>query len=62
MIADRSSLNAEARTFKERFIFKNMKYDKSARYYLLMEDEEESVEYDKIPFVIDITFSNKYGF
>lgn len=62
MIADCSSLNAEARTFKERFIFKNMKYDKSARYYLLMEDEEESVEYDKIPFMIDITFSNKYGF
>jgi uncharacterized protein (TIGR02687 family) len=64
IIADSMSSNPEERTFKEKFVFKNMTYDKASKFYLLLEDEEESVEnvYDKIPFTIDIAISNDFGF
>ena len=37
-----------------------MAYDKTKKYYLILEDEEESVEkiYEKIPFIIDLLFSD----
>lgn len=64
IIADSKSTNPEERTFKEKFVFKNMIYNKANKYYLILEDEEESVEnlYDKIPFTIDIAISNDFGF
>lgn len=64
IIADSKSSKPEERTFKEKFVFKNMTYDKVKKYYLILEDEEESVEnvYDKIPFTIDIAISNDFGF
>ncbi|HHW39002.1 MAG TPA: BREX-1 system phosphatase PglZ type A [Bacillales bacterium] len=64
IIADCKSSKPEERTFKEKFVFKNMTYNKSKKYYLILEDEEESVEnvYDKIPFTIDIAISNDFGF
>ncbi|MCM3122889.1 MULTISPECIES: BREX-1 system phosphatase PglZ type A [unclassified Mesobacillus] len=64
IIADSKSSKPEERTFKEKFVFKNMTYDKVKKYYLIIEDEEESVEnvYDKIAFTIDIAISNDFGF
>ena len=64
IIADSKSSKPEERTFKEKFVFKNMTYDKVKKYHLILEDEEESVEnvYDKIPFIIDIAISNDFGF
>lgn len=64
IIADRQSSTPEERVFKEKFVFKNMKYDKREKYYLLLEDEDESVEniYEKIPFTIDIAIANDFGF
>ncbi|MCQ6266316.1 BREX-1 system phosphatase PglZ type A [Fictibacillus sp. WQ 8-8] len=64
IIADSKSSKPEERTYKEKFVFKNMTYDKAMKYYLILEDEEESVEnvYDKIPFTIDIAISNDFGF
>jgi uncharacterized protein (TIGR02687 family) len=64
IIADSTSSKPEERSFKEKFVFKNMIYDKGAKYYLQLEDEDESVEnvYDKIPFTIDIAISNDFGF
>lgn len=56
IIADSKSLNPEERTYKEKFVLKNMAYDKTKKFYLILEDEEASVEniYEKIPFIIDI--------
>ena len=65
IIADSKSETYEDRSFREKFVLKNRKYDKTKKYYLIMEDEEETVEkiYDKIPFIIDIAISNDdFGF
>ena len=64
IIADSKSENYQDRSFREKFVLKNRKYDKTKKYYLIMEDEEETVEkiYDKIPFIIDIAISDDFGF
>jgi len=65
IIADSKSEIYEDRSFREKFVLKNRKYDKTKKYYLIMEDEEEAVEkiYEKIPFIIDIAISNDdFGF
>jgi uncharacterized protein (TIGR02687 family) len=56
IIADSKSLNPEERTYKEKFVLKNMSYDKTKKYYLILEDEDASAEnvYEEIPFTIDI--------
>lgn len=64
IIADSSSKQPQERTFREKFTLKDMAYDKSEHYYLIMEDEEESVEkiYEKIPFTIDLLISDEFNF
>jgi uncharacterized protein (TIGR02687 family) len=64
IIADSKAETYEERSFREKFVLKNRKYDKTKKYYLIMEDEEETVEkiYDKIPFIIDIAISDDFGF
>jgi hypothetical protein len=41
-----------------------MAYDKSKKYYLILEDEDEPVEkiYEKIPFTIDLIISDDFAF
>ena len=58
IIAESRSKKPEERTYKEKFTLKDMSYDKSATYYLILKDEEELVnsEIEKIPFVIDLVF------
>jgi uncharacterized protein (TIGR02687 family) len=60
IIADIKSDDPAERKFREKFVLKNMKYDKSQKYYLIMEDEEEQVEkeYGRIPFMVDLAFSS----
>lgn len=64
IIADSKSIKPEERSYKEKFTLRNMVYDKAKKYYLVMEDEEETIEniYDKIPFNIDIAIVNDFGF
>lgn len=65
IIADSKADNPEERKFKEKFVLKNMKYDKAKKYYLIIEDEEETVEnvYERIPFIIDLVIVNDdFGF
>lgn len=61
IIADIKSDDPMERKFKEKFVLKNMKYDKSKKYYLIFEDEAETVEniYDKIPFIVDLAIGNR---
>lgn len=56
IIADIKFDDPTERRFKEKFVLKNMKYDKSRKYYLVLEDEEETAKqiYDRIPFSIDL--------
>ena len=64
IIAESKSTKPEERSYKEKFTLRNIVYDKTKKYYLVMEDEEETVEniYGKIPFNIDIAISNDFGF
>ncbi|MBV1818011.1 BREX-1 system phosphatase PglZ type A [Clostridium cochlearium] len=64
IIADSRSSKPEDRTFREKFTLKDQAYDKSKKYYLIMEDENETVEkiYDKVPFMIDLAIINDFGF
>ena len=63
IIADSRSEDPQNRTYREKFTLKDMAYDKTKKYYLILEDEEETVEkiYEKIPFVIDLLFSDDFG-
>lgn len=58
IIAESTSINPEDRTYKEKFTLKNIPYDKTKEYYLVLEDEEEMVNkiIEKIPFTIDLVF------
>lgn len=64
IIADSKKSKPEERSYKEKFTLRNVVYDKTKKYYLVMEDEEETVEniYEKIPFSIDIAIANEFGF
>jgi len=64
IIADSSSKNPQERTFREKFTLKDMAYDKTKKYYLILEDEEETVEkiYERIPFTIDLIINADFGF
>ena len=64
IIADSRSSKPEERTYREKFTLKDQSYDKGKKYYLVMEDEDETVEkmYEKIPFMIDLAIINDFGF
>lgn len=62
IIANYENTEVKNRFFKEKFVFKNMRYDKNKPYYLIIIDEEtEKVEY-KIKFYIDIAVINDFDF
>jgi uncharacterized protein (TIGR02687 family) len=64
IIAESRSKKPEERTYKEKFTLKDMAYDKSKTYYLILKDEDELVntEIEKIPFVIDLVFGGSIEF
>ncbi len=62
IIANYENTEVKNRFFKEKFVFKNMRYDKNKPYYLIIIDEETAkVEY-KIKFYIDIAVINDFDF
>ncbi|MFD1363335.1 BREX-1 system phosphatase PglZ type A [Lentibacillus salinarum] len=58
MIADSTSAQPSERTFREKFVFKDMVYDRRETYYLVLEDEQTEEVYERYPFTIDIVFSD----
>ena len=46
----------------KKFTFKNRKYQKSDKYYLVMMDMESGVEAQRHEFIIDIAFADDFGF
>lgn len=55
IIANSSSDNIEERRYKEKFVLRNLKYDKTKNYYLVLEDDETQEEIERIKFIIDIS-------
>lgn len=64
IIAESASVKPDERTYKEKFTLKDMAYDKSKEYYLILKDEDELVntEIERIPFVIDLIFGGSIQF
>lgn len=60
--ADKKNETPEKRMFKEKFTFRNRKYSKSEKYYLIMMDDKTDVELGRYEFTIDIAFSDDFGF
>lgn len=64
IIADRTSLNANDRTFRKQFTLRNQKYDAKATYYLVIgeQNDQDNPVYKKIEFEISVLFSDDFGF
>lgn len=63
IIADSKSIEPSERMYKEKFTLKDMFYDKSKTYYLIIRDENDNVNevYERIPFIIDIVFNRGFN-
>lgn len=63
IFADSKSSDAEERTYKERFSLKTISYDKNAKYYLVLEEDNDvKNEYARYEFIIDIAIQDEFGF
>lgn len=60
--ADRRNEPPEKRMFKEKFTFRNRKYSKNEKYYLVLIDDKTDVELGRYEFLIDIAFADDFGF
>jgi uncharacterized protein (TIGR02687 family) len=60
---DSKSKDMADRTYKEKFTFKNKKYNADEQYYLIIKNYDDNfAEEERILFSIDILFSNKFNF
>lgn len=62
IIADRKDKDTMKRMFRLRFSFKNKKYDKSKKYYLVAIDDVNDVEVLRHDIIMDIAFADDFGF
>ncbi|MGV8155230.1 MAG: BREX-1 system phosphatase PglZ type A [Alkaliphilus sp.] len=64
IIADSNSSLPENRSFKEKFVLKDLRYQKEDTYYLVFEDDEKNINpiIKRIPFYIDLAIVNDFGF
>ena len=62
IVANYTNPEVKDRFFKEKFVFKNIDYDKEKNYYLVISDEETGIERQRIKFIIDIAIINNFGF
>ena len=60
--ADCKDAETVQRIFKLKFVLKNMRYDRSQRYYLVAVDENSRMEVFRHEVVIDIAFADDFGF
>lgn len=61
-VADKRDEDVQKRLFRMRFTFKNKKYDKSKKYYLVAYDESNDVEVFRHEVIMDVAFANDFGF
>lgn len=61
-VADKRDEDVQKRLFRLRFTFKNKKYDKNKKYYLVAYDESNDVEMFRHEVIMDVAFANDFGF
>lgn len=62
IIANYKNTEVKDRFFREKFVFKNIKYDRRKPYYLVITDEETGIELPRVTFYIDIAIVNNFDF
>lgn len=61
-VADRKDKDTAKRVFRLRFSFKNKKYEKTRRYYLVAYDDKNDLEILRHEIIMDIAFADDFGF
>lgn len=61
-VADKKDKDAVDRVFKLRFNFKNRKYDRTEKYYLVAYDDKNALETMRHEVIMDIMFADDFGF
>ena len=61
-VADKKDEDTVKRVFRLRFSFKNKKYSKDQKYYLVAYDDNNSLEVLRHEIVMDIAFADDVGF
>lgn len=61
-VADKKDKDTVKRVFRLRFSFKNKKYSKNQKYYLVAYDNNNSLEVLRHEIVMDIAFADDFGF
>lgn len=60
--ADKKDSNTAKRMFRLRFNFKNQKYQKTKKYYLVAYDDKNDMEVIRHEVIMDIAFADDFGF
>lgn len=61
-VADKRDEDVQKRLFRMRFTFKNKRYDKNKKYYLVAYDESNDIEAFRHEVIMDVAFANDFGF
>lgn len=62
IIADKKNTAPENRQFRGKFTFRNRRYSKEEKYFLIMKDAASDLEVNRHEFIIDIAFAGDFGF
>ena len=62
LVADSRESEPLKRISRLRFTFKNKKYDKEKKYFLVVYDESTDLEVFRHPVIMDLAFADDYGF
>ena len=62
IIANYQNTEVKDRFFREKFVFKNIEYDRNKSYYLVIIDEETKIELPRVKFYLDIAINNHFEF
>ena len=60
-VADSREPDSQKRIFRMRFNFKNMSYDKSKQYYLVVSNANTEIEAFRHPVIMDLAFADDFG-
>lgn len=61
-VADKKDPDASKRIFRLRFSFKNQKYDRNHKYYLVAIDDKTNLEVLRREVIMDLAFADDFGF
>ena len=61
-IADSREPDARKRMFRMKFQFKDKRYDRDKRYFLVVYDDNTGLEVFRHPMLMDLAFADDFGF